>query len=494
MDRSSGVILNISSLPSEYGIGGFGSECGEFAEFLKDMGFSYWQILPLDPLGSGFSPYDSDSAFGGNTLYISPELLWQDGLISLSDRDAAKYGGSPFSADYVFAVKNTEKLCKRAYNRLSQYDRDIIFNSLDEEVRIYAFYLALREKNGGKPFREWKECGTYQNSIPFLEDCLKPAMYYGFLQWLFANQWKYVKEEVNKTGIKFLGDMPFYVSADSCDIWAHPEIFNVDMEPYAVTLKAGVPPDFFSAEGQLWGNPTYNWNSLGRTGYSWWIRRIKRALSLYDTVRIDHFRGLSAYWGIQPGETTAKNGKWYEGPGMKLFDKLNETMKNPSIIAEDLGVYDEGVEKLLKDTGFAGMRVFQFGFDGSDSPHMVHNWPENSVGYTGTHDNNTLLGWLFELMPEVRRTALAYAGYKGENWGEGGYQSPACRAIIETVLRSNSLLAMVNFPDLCGFGSDTRMNIPGKAEGCWRYRASRENFERADREYYKNINKLFKRV
>ena len=289
--------------------------------------------------------------------------------------------------------------------------------------------------------------------------------------------------------------MPIYVAMDSVDVWSNLPMFLIDEKTLKVEKVAGVPPDYFSKDGQLWGNPIYDWDAMEKDNYSWWVSRIGHSLKLYDTVRIDHFRAFASYWAVPAESKTAKIGEWLDGPKMKLFNKIFDAFPNAPIIAEDLGVFGEDVVKLLADTGFPGMKVVQFGFDpNSDSSHMPHNAVPNSINYVGTHDNNTILGWLWEAGEEERKFALEYCGFYGDNWGEGGYYSASCRKIIETVWKSSSNVAIIALQDMCGFGSDARMNIPGVPDKNWRFRTTRDTIDNIDTSYFKHINSLFRRM
>ena len=355
--------------------------------------------------------------------------------------------------------------------------------------------MAAKEKFDNKPWYEWGEdFARYENCLKNADKLKDEADFYAFVQYIAFSQWKEIKLYANDRGVKILGDMPIYVSMDSADVWSNRRLFEIDENDFSKKRVAGVPPDYFSENGQLWGNPLYNWNEMEKDGFKWWIDRLKASFKLFDTVRIDHFRAFASYWAVPADAETAKTGEWVDGPGMKLFDKIKQEIGEPPIIAEDLGTFGEDVIKLLDDTKFPGMRVIQFGFDPNcDSTHLPHNYPKNSIAYVGTHDNTTLLAWLWEATPEQRKFALDYCNFKGDNWGDGGYYSSSCRAIIETVWRSPSLIAIISFQDLCGFGSDARMNVPGRAFGNWQFRTTEETIGMVDGDYYRYINYLFKR-
>lgn len=489
--RRAGILMAVSSLPSPFGIGDMGPEAYSFIEKIAEMGFSLWQVLPLNCPDIYGSPYTSISAFAGSPLYISPELLVRDGLLSLADIEKFEYQGSPYTADYEFAAAAKEKLLRKAYAAAKNAEDIKDFAKENPWAESFAKYCALKEQNGGKAWNEWNESQRNYSEASKAET-LEDEAYHIFCQYIFHKQWTDLKNFANKKGIQIIGDMPIYVSFDSADVWAAKENFMIDPDTFEMTEAAAVPPDYFSEKGQLWGNPIYNWERMKEEGFGWWKARIKRAMELYDLVRIDHFRGLASYYTVAPHAEDAINGEWKKGPDMALFEALGEDFME-RLIAEDLGIWGEDVEQLLKKTGLPGMRVVQFGFSGDrDNTHLPHNYPQNSVAYVGTHDNSTLLGWLWEADEKERRYLLDYCGFSGD-WGEGGFQSPACRKIIETVWRSGADTAIVAFQDICGFGNDARMNIPGDAEKSWRFRTTPATIALMDSGYYSFINKLYSR-
>lgn len=493
--RRAGVLLAISSVPSKYGIGVFGKDCIDFAAKIKDMGFSLWQVLPFTPLDYANSPYGSDSAFAGNELFISPYMMAENGYITEDEARDAEYHGSPYTADYKFAKESHERLFKIAFGRLSETEKSGIDRFIEDKKLVnHCLYRALKAENGGKPFYEWARGGKFSEAAALKEELKEEIRYHGFIQYLFFSQWQTTKQAINALGVEIIGDMPFYVARDSVDLWENPLLFAVDPDSYSPEKVAGVPPDYFSADGQLWGNPLYDWKYHEKTGYEWWTNRIKRSFELYDILRIDHFRAFASYYAIDGKAKTAKDGQWLDGPKMKLFDAVRKNLGELPIIAEDLGVFGDDVIKLLDDSGFPGMRIIQFGFvAGEDSTHLPHNYPKNCVAYIGTHDNNTLLGWLWESNPQDKQFALDYCGYTGNDWGRGGYDAPACRKIIETVWRSSADTAIIPFQDLCGFGSDARMNVPGDDKGKWLFRTTAETVNAADAAYYRKLNETFRR-
>lgn len=482
LKRSAGVLLNISSLPSEYGIGDFGKGARDFTDLLCDMGFSVWQTLPLCPIGDGNSPYSSVSAFALNYLYVDPDTLVQDGYITADEADSAKYPGEGFLTDYDFAKEHKKRLLRLAFSR---FDEERISNFAEENscwLESYAEFMAGKRANGDIPFTEW-------TVSPSDED----KAYYRFEQYILFDQWNRFKAYANDKGIKLFGDMPIYVSLDSADFYADQSLFLTGPDG-RLTKVAGVPPDYFSADGQLWGNPLYNWEEMKKNGYDWWIKRIGHSLNLYDIVRIDHFRGFHRYWAVPAEAETAKEGHWEDGPAMELFSKVNEIFDDPAIVAEDLGTIDDELLEFLATTGYPGMKVMQFGFDSEDSLHLPHKYLPNSVAYTGTHDNDTMLGWLWAIPMEEKLRLLDYCRFRGDNWGEGGWHSPAIREIITTLWQSAAGLTVVPVQDMCGFGTDTRFNIPGKAEGNWGFRITRDALSKIDREFFRKINKVYGRI
>lgn len=497
-ERASGALMHISSIPSAYGIGVFDENCTHFADVLAKADFGYWQVLPFNPVDKSNSPYCSSSAFAGNFMFIDPKALLNSGLCTREEYEENIYSGSPYTAAYEFAAEKRMKLLKAAFSRITpEIAADVkVFEQENPWLTDFSLFMAIKEANGMKPWWEWNdELARYEF---FMEnhryDFEERSAFWRFVQYLFFTQWRKTKQYINSKGIAVIGDMPIYVSADSADVWANRKLFLIDEKTLKPQKVAGVPPDYFSKDGQLWGNPLYDWKTMEKYGFSWWLARIGAAISTYDVVRIDHFRAFASFWQVSAQEKTARNGEWAKGPGMKLFEKVFEKYPDTPIIAEDLGIFGEDVVKLLEDTGFPGMKVIQFGFDeDSDSGHLPHNAIKNSVNYVGTHDNNTLLGWLWEADEKSRRFALDYCGFKGENWGEGGYKSESCRSIIETVWKSVSNTVIIAFQDMCGFGSDARMNIPGVAEKNWRFRTTRETVDAMDIDYYKKLNAIFKR-
>lgn len=495
--RGCGILMHLSSLPSRFGIGVMGKETKSFIDKISYMGFSYWQVLPLNPPDFFGSPYTSNAVFAISHMFIDPDSLVKAGLVNQTDIERSVYYGSAYTADYEFAYNSRLELLRLAYQNVDNkiFKEIEKFKNEHPWCHAYSLFNALKEKNNNTPWYEWEEkYARYENCENDSDDLRQSANFYSFVQYIAFTQWNEIKDYATSKGVKIIGDMPIYVSMDSVDVWSNRRYFEIDDKDFSKKKVAGVPPDYFSQDGQLWGNPLYNWKEMKKNNYKWWTDRIKASSDLFDMVRIDHFRGFASYWAIPADSETAKDGKWLDGPQSDLFDIIKKELGDLPIIAEDLGVFGDDVIKLLKDTQFPGMRVIQFGFDPDcDSTHLPHNYPLNSVAYVGTHDNTTLLAWLWEATPQQRKFALDYCGFKGDNWGDGGFKSQSCRSIIETVWRSSSLLAIISFQDLCGFGSDARMNVPGRAFGNWQFRTTQETINQIDTEYYKHINYLFKR-
>lgn len=498
--RSSGVLMHISSLPGEFGIGSFGREAFEFIDMLHDAGCGYWQVLPFGPTDVWNSPYASLSAFAGNVNFIDLESLYEEGLLTEEELNSQRYA-NPYSAAFDFLNIRRIPILYKAFGRITESIKAEVEAFAEKNshwLPDYALITILKEANNGKEWYDWEDEGLRLHKpeavAKALKDNSEEVLFLEFIQYLFFTQWEKVKKYANEQGIEIVGDLPMYVSIASSDVWANRENFDLteDGEPKCV---AGVPPDYFSEYGQLWGNPLYDWKAMKKTGYKWWMDRLQASFDLFDAVRIDHFRAFSAYWAVPYGAETAKEGKWKKGPGMDFFKLVKKTFGDAKIIAEDLGLIDDGVIKLIKDTGFPCMRVMQFAFlDGDDNLHMPHNHPQNSVAYTGTHDNNTALGWLWEATPEQRKACLDYCGYEGDQWAEGGFKSASVRSMIRALWQSPASLVVVPVQDLCGFGKDTKMNVPGVPNGNWAFRISREQMEGIDFEWLKKLNNTYYRT
>jgi len=473
--RKSGILLHITSLPSPYGIGDFGPWAYKFADFLTEARQSLWQVLPLNPtsLVQGNSPYSSYSAFAGNLLLISPDLLVDDGLLSKSELE----GPPPFpkeSVDYRAAFEYKERVLRRAYETWKgKPEKDYAFERFCREnsdwLEDYSLFVALKEHFQGAVWSDWpRELRDRKEEAiqPWKERLGDRVSVEKFVQYLFFKQWSSLKTYCNRKGVQIVGDIPIYVTYDSSDVWANPGLFKLNEEKKPTSV-AGVPPDYFSATGQLWGNPVYGWETLKETRYAWWIRRMEHNLRLFNIVRVDHFRGLVAYWEVPAGEKTAIHGRWTEVPVRDFFGTLFKYFPCLPVIAEDLGVITPDVREALRDFGFPGMKVLLFAFGGDDlgtHPYIPHNYTNNSVVYTGTHDNNTIKGWFRrEARPEDKKRFFEYVGREvGEEEVHWEFIRLAMRSVGNTVI--------MPMQDVLGLGEEARMNTPATPEGNWKWR------------------------
>lgn len=483
--RKSGVLMHISSLPSGYGIGSFGKEAYEFVDFLKNSGQSLWQILPLCPGGKGNSPYMSFSNFAGNSLFIDLDFLCQKGLLTESEIHSCDFGEEESRVDFEKVIASREKLLPLAAERFFlsvPYDYEDFCKENEFWLRDFALFMALKEKYGDIPWNKWEKPLKLREEKALAKveaELLDKVNRYKMEQYLFYSQWYALKSYANKKGIEIVGDIPIYVAYDSADVWASPENFLLD-EEYSPRVVAGCPPDAFSEDGQLWGNPVYDWNKMKEDGYIWWAQRLSNALKVYDRVRIDHFRGFESYYCIGSQEKTAKNGKWEKGPGSEFFALMKKKLGSLPVIAEDLGMLTDDVRKMLKKTGLPGMKILEFAFDADDSSaYLPHNHIKNCVVYTGTHDNDTVLGWIDSLSQKDRAFVKRYLRLsvrEGYNWG-----------IIKSAMMSVADTVIIPMQDFLGLGSEGRMNVPGVATGNWSWRMKNGA---ADEKLSKKIKKI----
>ena len=473
MNRSAGILLPITSLPSRYGIGCFSKSAFMFIDWLKGAGQSFWQILPLGPTSYGDSPYQSFSTFAGNPYFISLEALIEEGVLTEEECSAVDFGNREDSVDYEKMYLGRYPLLRKAYER-SNISQNQDYQSFVEEnawwLADYALFMAVKERFGGIPWTEWAEDIRlrWNNAM----DYYRRELYFDiefqqYLQFKFYEQWMQLKQYANSQGIQLIGDIPIYVAMDSADTWAHPELFQLDENNLPIAV-AGCPPDGFSADGQLWGNPLYRWDYHRNTGYQWWITRLGYCFHLYDVVRIDHFRGFDEYYSIPFGEESAVNGHWEKGPGIGLFEAVKQALGEKQVIAEDLGYVTDSVRRLVQESGFPGMKVLEFAFDSRDSgcanDYLPHNYTENSVAYTGTHDNETLAGWWKNITSEEQRLARDYLC----DYATPGKRLP--RSFISLIMRSRAQLCMVPMQDYMGLDNRYRMNQPSTVGINWKWR------------------------
>lgn len=479
MARSAGILLSITSLPTPYGIGTIGKEAREFADFLKKAGQKVWQILPVGPTSYGDSPYQSFSTYAGNPYLIDLDTLVEEGLVTKEELDSYDWGDDDRHVDYEKIYNSRYKVLRSAFETFSKKDAKSeekkAFRAFTRKnsgwLKNYALYMAIKNYYDMASWTEWPEDIKMREeaALARYERKLKDEVdFWKFLQFKFYEQWESFRAYVNGLGIKILGDMPIYVAMDSADTWANPEIFQLydDGDPIAV---AGCPPDYFSATGQLWGNPLYDWDYLKETGYEWWFERIKAASKLYDITRIDHFRAFASYYSIPYPAENAINGKWVEGPRIEFFRMMEEECGKFEIVAEDLGTLTPDVTELMEQTGYPGMKVLEFAFDsGEENDYLPHKYTNNCVVYTGTHDNDTLMGWLETANPDDVRYAREYCKMPDDepfNWG-----------LIRVAYECKADMAVIPMQDLLGLGKEARMNTPSVLGGNWTWRVRKEEY------------------
>lgn len=467
--RSAGVLMHISSLPSPYGIGTMGDAAIKFVDFLEEAGQTYWQILPVCPTSYGDSPYQSFSSFAGNPYFIDLDYLCLDGLLTKEECSSYNWGSDETQVEYGILYENRYPLLKKAFARFKKDEPEDFKEFCKKKadwLDNYALFMALKDANNGAAWFTWDDDLKFRKESALAkvkEEKAEDIAFWKMLQYLFFKQWNELKDYANEKGIKIIGDVPIYVAGDSADVWASPEQFYLD-ENLEMIDVAGCPPDAFSADGQLWGNPLFRWDVMKKDGYTWWTKRVKAMSEIYDVIRIDHFRGFDSYYAIPGKDTNARNGEWREGPGMDLFRTLEEKLGKLNIIVEDLGFLTPSVIKMVKDSGFPGMKLVQFAFDTrDDGDYLPHNYPVHSVVYTGTHDNDTILGWVCTAPKESIKFAKEYLRLtkaEGYNWG-----------MMKGAWSSVSEMAIVTMQDLLDLGSEARMNTPSTLGTNWKWRA-----------------------
>ncbi len=473
--RTSGVLMPISSIPSPYGIGTMGKQARKFVDFLVKGGQKYWQILPICPTSYGDSPYQSFSSFAGNPYFIDLEYLCKDELLTKKECESFQWGSNPKYVDYGIMYESRYALLRKVYARFTKKEPQDFEKFCENEKQWlddYALFMALKDANGGQAWSNWDKSLRLREKKAMeeaTETYSEEIRFYKMLQYLFYQQWNALKTYANEAGIEIIGDVPIYVAGDSADVWANPDQFYLDenLEPIEV---AGCPPDAFSDDGQLWGNPLFRWDVMKKDGYTWWTRRIKAMSELYDIIRIDHFRGFDSFYAIPAKDDTAKNGQWKQGPGMDLFCELEKKLGKLTIIVEDLGFLTPSVHKLLKDSGFPGMKVIQFAFDSrEESDYLPHTYTNHCVVYTGTHDNDTVMGW----MKTAPKASVKYAKEYLNLTKEEGYNWGMMRAAWSSVAD----MAIVPMQDILGLGSEARINTPSTLGNNWKWRATPEQID-----------------
>lgn len=483
--------MHISSLPSDYGIGDFGKEAYYFVDFLVKAKQRYWQILPLGVTGFGDSPYQCFSAFAGNPYFIDFDELITLGFISKEEVERYNFSMDPKMVDYGLVYKNKMQVLRKAFKVAKVQLKEELEKFYQENnywLREFALFMSLKAKHGGISWQNWDE--EYKNinskeTLAFEENNEDEIYFWVFTQYFFMKQWLRLKDYANKNNIYIIGDLPIYVSEDSSDTWASPHLFRLDNKFSPITVS-GCPPDGFSAGGQLWGNPIYDWDVMEKEGYKWWIERIRFSFKLYDSLRIDHFRGFESYWEVKYGSLDAVHGQWTKGPGMKLFNKIKEELGDLSIIAEDLGFITDEVVKLMEDTGFPGMKMLQFAFNpNEDSDFLPHNYEKNSIVYTSSHDSSTVLGWIKQMPKDELDYAIKYLQLneeEGYNWG-----------FIRGAWSSVSNLAIAPIQDLLGLDDEGRMNTPSTVGGNWAWRVTKGSLTDELAEKIGELNTIYRR-
>ncbi|WP_300390482.1 MULTISPECIES: 4-alpha-glucanotransferase [unclassified Fusobacterium] len=499
-ERSSGILMHISSLPSEYGIGDLGKKAYEFVDFLNESGQKLWQILPLGPTGYGDSPYQSYSAFAGNYLFIDLEEFVNKSYIDNSELDGLRKVNYDDNLDYEQVKFQKDIVLEKIFpkfieNLASDENLKKEYSEFKEKNKFwledYALYMTLKEKFDGKPWQKWSK--IYKNRVKSKFGVIneKRLEYYSFLQYTFYKQWGILKRYANEKGVKIIGDIPIFVATDSSDTWSNSKIFQFTKSRVPKCV-AGCPPDYFSKTGQLWGNVLYDWKELKKQKYRWWIDRVRFCFEIYDIVRIDHFRGFDSFWSIRYREKTAIKGRWKKGPGMDLFKTIEKRVGKVPIIAEDLGLLTPSVKKLLKKSGYPGMKILEFAFDSDDSDYLPHKYEENCVAYTGTHDNDTIVGWYEGLNEYTKFKCDEYLKEWLEKRGRN-YWNPIEWRGIETLWSSKAKLVIIQMQDLLGLGSSARMNIPATVGKNWKWRVQERDLSNDLKERLKEVTKIFNR-
>ncbi len=497
MKRAAGILLPITSLPSRYGIGCFSQSAYDFIDWLKEAGQTYWQILPLGPTSYGDSPYQSFSTFAGNPYFISLEALVSEGVLTEEECGGADFESRADDIDYETLYRKRYPLLRVAYERSRVTENPSYLRFAEENdwwLSDYALFMAVKERFGGVCWTEWAE--DIRLRWGFALDYYRKELYFDiefqkYMQFKFFEQWYALKAYANGKGIQLIGDIPIYVAMDSADAWAHPELFQLDEHnmPCAV---AGCPPDGFSADGQLWGNPLYRWDYHRATGYAWWISRLEYCFKLYDVVRIDHFRGFDEYYSIPCGAESAKEGHWEPGPGMELFRAVEQRLGWHEVIAEDLGYVTDSVRRLVRESGFPGMKVLEFAFDARDSgsanDYMPHNYTENCVAYTGTHDNETIAGWFTSITEEERQMARDYL------CDHFTPEKLLYKSFVALAMRSNAKTCIIPLQDYLGYDNACRINKPSTVGINWRWRLTQSELSEELKEEILAVTKRYGRM
>lgn len=496
MERTSGVLLHISSLPNEYGIGSFGESAYKFVDFLVATGQTYWQILPLTTTGYGDSPYSSYSAFAGNTNFIDLEKLVEEDYLTKKDLEKYQTSKHPGKINYPLVEKQHKFLLEKAVKQFIKNNEQFTkkFKQFIQKNKNWLIpfceFMTIKENFAEQAWFEWPDKFRFYHKEKIRKYCLEhmeQMYYYAVTQYWFSIQWSKLKAYANQHNILIIGDMPIYIAHDSVEIWAHPELFLTDEENNP-TVVSGTPPDAFSADGQFWGNPIYDWNYMEENGYEWWLWRLKASMELYDVIRLDHFRGFEAYWEIPAEALTAKEGHWVKGPGIKFFEKVQKELTSLEIIAEDLGYITKDVIEMLRYTGYPGMKVLQFAFDGNaENEHLPHHYKRNSIAYVGTHDNDTALGWYLDAATQNKRAQM-------NTYLNRCTDEHVANALNRTIAASVSKIAIYTMQDLLLLGNEARMNTPATIGDNWNWRMKKDAITKDVEEKLLNLTKTYFRM
>ena len=483
--------MHITSLPGNHGVGTMGKEAFRFVDFLKEAGQKCWQILPLTPTGYGDSPYQSCSTFAGNHYLIDLDMLVEEGLLTSQDLDGIQWSWQEEKVDFGLQYQNRLKVLRLAYNRFNgceDFDRFCAQNA--HWLADFSLFMALKDRFGGAPWFQWEHNLKFRDPDALWnirQELENEIRFYNFVQYLFDRQWTALRSYAHSSGIRIIGDVPIYVPLDSVEVWASPELFQLD-ETLTPNVVAGCPPDAFTADGQLWGNPLYRWDVMAKNGYAWWINRLGEAAKRYDIIRFDHFRGFESYWAVPYGDTTARNGQWIKGPDMDFIRAVQTALPQVQLIAEDLGFLTQPVLDMMRDSGLPGMKVLEFAFDSREpSEYLPHTYPVNSVCYTGTHDNMTMRQWFDTAAPDAIAYAKEYMALTEEEglvWGT-----------IRTAMSSVSDLCVVQMQDYLNLGGEARMNFPGTMTDCnWTWRAKSGVFTGELAQRINHLTRLYGRM
>ncbi len=495
--RASGILLPVASLPSKYGIGGFTKEAYEFIDFLEKAKQTYWQVLPMGPTGYGDSPYQSFSTFAGNPYFIDLEELIEEGLLTAKDCEKVPCGKDVNIIEYEEIYKGRFKLLRKAFQKskkMGRYEKDADYKQFVKDnafwLEDYALFMAIKASHKGVAFEKWPAEEKMKKPAAMKKAKADPKLaeemeFQRFIQYLFAKQWKALKAYANSKNVKIIGDIPIYVAMDSADTWSHPELFLLDENKTPIGV-AGCPPDYFSAMGQLWGNPLYRWDYHKETGYDWWLKRLSHCFAMYDVVRIDHFRGFDEYYHIPYGDKTAEFGHWEKGPGYELFATVKKVLGKQPIIAEDLGLLTPSVVKLVQKCGYPGMKILEFAFDsGEENDYLTHTYGKNCIVYTGTHDNDTVCGWWSSLKNKDKVFAKEYLGVKSNK------DVPV--ALISEAMKSVADTCIIPMQDYLGLGSEARINTPSTLGGNWAWMMKENAYTAELAEHIAKLTNLYGR-